>query len=93
MKHQFQWTGQWADGKEVDLSKIPCSSVWGISDCWPCYILPSMKENLTDALSIALTGRTEVLVSSRSFNGLFSSLDPKDISVSWFQELDKSPDL
>jgi len=86
-RHKFQWTGQWENGKEIDLTKIPCASAFGISDCWPCCILPDLKMDLINALELALTGRIEVTVSSSYYYVPFHSLDPKHVHVDWFQDL------
>jgi hypothetical protein len=90
MRHQFQWTGQYLkDGREIDLTQIPCAAGFGVSDCWPCSILPGFKRTLEIILELFCEGRATVMVfNTTSFRGTHSG----HCSSEWWGYEDKEHD-
>jgi hypothetical protein len=91
----MNWYGTWKNGlmdsdiwfaEAIDLTKIPCATAWGVSDCWPCYILPEFKETLRMTIELWINGRTTAEVySAASWCGMHS-LSPEHLSCSWWPE-------
>jgi len=85
----MQWTGQFENGREIDLAKLPCNSVFGVSDCWPCYKLPDIKRTLEIVLELFCEGKAMVMVSN---NTSFAGTHSGHCSCEWWGYEDKEHD-
>ena len=97
----MNWRGTWkhvpdkelwgeAYDKAINLKAIPCNVCWGISDCWPCYLMADFEDTLRMTLELAWFGRATALVTSRASWGGLHSLKTEDLSCSWWKEKEKS---